>query len=477
MKIDKSITHNFIGVYVVVMCLLVTVIYTWAYPVGIYNVDVGGNQIPGTYHILGYLPITIWDTLRSLVNSSIDALPIVLFIISLSAFAKIMRDVGTLQYFMDMITSSITRAPITTFLCIIFITSILSSGIGLWEEYLAILPLLALAIEKAKYSSIYALVCIVCGVTAGGIGAITNPFATGIASMALDISISSGIYPRIYLYIACVAVTMLYIIGLLWINKLSQLNMSDNSIEETPLESFSVSTWVHYINVCVCIITLSSLLFLLFPWTHLGLDEVVLWLDKMLIHRIGIILPPLNSWDLIDCSILMSIFAGLVALVSGIGIGGYLDYISLTIYELMDVILVLICGMSFKKTLITSNVMWSLIHVFETMLAGQELFLVILFSLLILIAFSMVIPSTSILATTVLPMLGHIIQFLGVEKSLLVTLLQVSTSIGAAISPTSVILISMLHITNVSYYTWCIVALPLLSIYLILSVTILYWYY
>jgi len=90
----------------------------------------------------------------------------------------------------------------------------------------------------------------------------------------------------------------------------------------------------------------------------------------------------------------------------------------------------------------------------ETLLSGLNSAVFILLNYLVFIPLSVLIPSSSGLATLAMPVLAPLADFAGVSRALVITAFQSASGLVNLITPTSAVVMGGLAIGRVPYERW-----------------------
>jgi uncharacterized ion transporter superfamily protein YfcC len=135
----------------------------------------------------------------------------------------------------------------------------------------------------------------------------------------------------------------------------------------------------------------------------------------------------------------------------------------------------LIIGIARGITVIMNNgkITDTILHWIEKALGGtgEVVFLIVMF--LLFLPLSLVIPSTSGLATLAMPIMVPLASFLGVSAALVITSYQSASGVMNLVVPTSAVVMGGLAIARVPYGTYLRWVWPLLVLLSALSVIVL----
>jgi len=169
-------------------------------------------SIPGTYQQVDAQPQGFFDLAMSPIKGVINAAEIIFLVLIIGGLIGIMNLTGAFNAAIDWLGKALKGRE---YLLIILTTTLIatsSSTFGFSEESIALYLILIPLFMKAGYDAMVGLASIYCGVIVGYMCSTVNPFATIIASDSAGIVWTVGLYSRIFMFIICVTITILFIL-------------------------------------------------------------------------------------------------------------------------------------------------------------------------------------------------------------------------------------------------------------------------
>jgi uncharacterized ion transporter superfamily protein YfcC len=480
---EKKSRFTLPSAYTILFALIVlAAIATWVIPAGIYNLNVAGEPIPGTYHEVASHPARILaDSLTAPINglygiqdakgninyynsgSLFGAIDIALFILVIGGFLGVTMKTGAIE---TGISSLVARMRGRERLMIPVLMTVFALGgtsYGMAEESLAFYALVITVMIAAGYDALTGAAIVLLGCGIGVLGSTVNPFATGIASGIAGIPISEGLIGRLVTLIVGLA------IGIFFVLRYAERVKKDPSkslVYELKAENEArfmaggeggTATLTGKQKAILALFGLAFVVMIygVIPWSDLGIPFPTWW------------------WWFPEMTASFLLFAIIIGLVGRLGEGQLTTSFVDGARDLLGVALII--GIARGITVIMNNgkITDTILHWVEKALGGTGAvaFLIIMF--LLFLPLSFVIPSTSGLATLAMPIMVPLASFLGVSAALVVTSYQSASGVMNLVVPTSAVVMGGLAIARVPYGTYLRWVWPLLVLLSALSVVVL----
>ena len=244
-KVVNISKKSFINVLIILGILVIlSITITYIIPKGVFEVVTNADgSITTNYE--NYIPLedaTGINILKGifaplLVLTSKDGLSLImlsLFLLVISAFFQIMNDVKGIKVIVNSLINKFKNSKKLLIALITLIFMIFGSCLGLFEEVLTLLPLIAMVTISLGYDSFTG--CLIC-IVATGFGfasALTNPFTVITASNILGVSPISKIWLRIVVFIIMYGLLIAY--TFLHIRKISKKPESSPTYENDKVK-------------------------------------------------------------------------------------------------------------------------------------------------------------------------------------------------------------------------------------------------
>ena len=444
--------------YTILFLLLVLVAAaTWIIPAGAYE-RAGEEDAPvaGTYHEVERQPQGPGDVILASFQGFYDAVDVALFILMVGGFLGVVMKTGAIDAGVSNVVRILNGREIWLIPVLMLMFSLGGTSFGMWEETMAFYPLLIPVFLAAGYDPLVGIAVVLLGSGAGVLASTVNPFATGIASGFAGVSLGDGLVTRLLMLAVFDAAAIWYVMAYArrvrahpeksLVAGISRL-ASPPKGGDTPALTFRRKVTL----------ALFAGVFLVMIYAVIPFDEI------------GVPIPTLGWWfpELSGLFLAGGVVIGLAyglkeqeladAFVSGaadlVG-GGLIIGISRGITVLMD-------GGRITDTVLY----WG-----EQALQGAGSVSFILLVYLIYLPLSILIPSSSGLATLSIPILAPLSQFAGIGGELIVTAFQSASGLVNIVTPTAAVVMGGLALGDVPYDRWIRFVWKLILIFFALTI-------
>lgn len=253
---------SFITICAILFGIMVFVgILTFVVPAGEYLTDANGKVIPDSFTFIESttrLPVWRWLTapFEALIlgDGNMNIIQIILVLLVLGGTFKVLDKSGTLVAIVDIIVNKFYTKRHLLIWVITLLMMLLASCFGLQEELLILFPIL-LAISKAMgWSKEQAVSLILITTGVGFTTATFNPFTIGVASSLAGITVLSGLWYRIIIFVVLYLFTCIH---LTFMAKKDE-KANKNAVDLQNFEGLSDEVKKEYSKKCKMIIALFS---------------------------------------------------------------------------------------------------------------------------------------------------------------------------------------------------------------------------
>lgn len=437
MKIKFPTAYSILAILIILLAAL-----TWIVPAGSYEYLADGEPIAGTYHEVTQNGQGIGAVFLAPLKGLYDAIEVAVFILMVGGFLGVVMKTGAINAGINTIVQKLKGKEKLLIPILMSVFALGGTTFGMSEETIAFYPLVLPIVIAAGYDALVGVSIIMIGAGVGVLASTVNPFATGIASGFAGISLGDGIILRVIMLIVLLPTAIWYVMRYAEKVRTDPQKSYVADLHESNREHFVGEGNNEALN------GKQKIALILFVLTFLVMIYGVIPFDDL-----GLPLPALNWW-----------FPELSALflVAGILIG---IFYRLKEEELVDSFLfgakdllgvAFIIGISRGITVIMNDGMITdtLLYWGESALtgSGKSAFLSMMY--LIFLPLSILIPSTSGLATLSMPILAPLADFAGVGRDLVITAFQSASGLINLITPTSAVVMGGLAIGRVGYNRW-----------------------
>ncbi len=441
--------------YTILLLLLVLVAAaTWIIPAGSYD-RAGETPVAGTYHAVAQQPQGVGDVILASFQGFYDAVDVALFILMVGGFLGVVMATGAIDAGVSNVVRLLGGKEIFLIPVLMLLFSLGGTSFGMWEETMAFYPLLIPVFIAAGYDALVGISVVLLGSGAGVLASTVNPFATGIASGFAGVSLGDGLMVRILMLVVFDLAAMWYVMA--YAARVRTHPERSLTAGLTPAGSAKKGGDVPALDGRRKLaLALFALVFLVMVYAVIPFDEI------------GLPIPTL-SWWFPELSGLFFVGGAVIGLACGLGEEKTAEAFVAGASELVGVALII--GISRGITVlmdggqITDTVLYWGERALEG--TGSVAFLVLVY--LIYLPLSILIPSSSGLATLSIPIVAPLGQFAGVGGELIVTAFQSASGLVNIVTPTAAVVMGGLALGNVPYDRWLKFVWKLILIFFLLT--------
>ncbi|WP_019145855.1 YfcC family protein [Aeromicrobium massiliense] len=469
--------------YTILFALIVLMaIATWIIPAGEYELDADGAPVPGSYQeVDGDSARIVVDSLTAPINGLygiedaegtisyynegvlFGAIDVALFIIVIGGFLGVTMQTGAIQAGIGRLVSALRgreRWMIPILMCVFALGG---STYGMAEESLAFYVLVISVMIAAGYDALTGAAVVLLGCGIGTLGSTINPFATGIASGFAGVSISDGLVSRLIILVVGLGLGIFFVMRYAEKVKHDPTRSAVHAMRADNEAHFSVRqddadavmTGRQKVVLGLFGLAFLTMMYGVIPWEDMGIGLPTLW------------------WWFPEMTALFVLFSILIGVVARMGESRLTDSFVNGARDLLGVALII--GIARGITVVMNNggVTDTVLHWAEQAVdgVGPVGFAIVVF--LLFLPLSLLIPSSSGLATVAMPIMAPLAAFVGVEADLVVTAFQSASGLMNLFIPTSAVVMGGLAIARVPYGTYLRWVWPLLTALAALVVVVL----
>ena len=323
---------------------------------------------------------------------------------------------------------------------------------------MAFYPLLIPVFLAAGYDAVVGISVILLGAGTGVLSSTVNPFATGIAAGFAGVSLGDGILLRVLQWIvfesAAIWFVMAYAARVKKNPSKSVVGVGAGKIQ------VSMEDQVPFTPKRKVIMTLFALVFLVMIYGVIPFDEM------------GLPMPTLGWW-FPELSALFLVGGVIIGFIDGQREDEVAETFVAGCADLLGVGFIIGVSRGITVLMNDGNITGTILHWGENALAGAGAVTFTLLVFLIYLPLSVLIPSSSGLATLSVPILAPLGQFAGVGGALVVTAFQSASGLVNMITPTAAVVMGALALGHVPYDKWIKYVWKLILYFLLLTLVFL----
>ncbi|WP_298028868.1 YfcC family protein [uncultured Dysosmobacter sp.] len=444
--------------YTILFLLIVLVaIATWLIPAGAYDYVEGVPQA-GTYHAVEPSPQGVGAVLKAAFSGFYDAVDVCVFILMVGGFLGVVMKTGAVDAGVAAIIQRLGGREKWLIPILMLLFGLGGTTYGMWEETMAFYPLLIPVFLAAGYDAVVGIAVILLGAGAGVISSTVNPFATGIAAGFAGVSLGEGILLRVVQWVvfeaAAIWFVMAYAAKVKKNPSKSVVGVGGGNIKVSMDEA------VPFTPKRKVIMALFTLAFLIMVYGVIPFDEM------------GLPLPVLGWW-FPELSALFLVFGVVIGLIDGQRESEIAETFVAGCADLLGVALIIGISRGITVLMNDGRITDTVLHWGEDALAGAGPVSFVLLVYLIYLPLTILIPSSSGLATLSVPIMAPLGRFAGVGGDLVVTAFQSASGLVNIITPTAAVVMGALALGHVPYDKWVKFVWKLILYFLLLTLAFL----
>lgn len=444
--------------YTILFLLIVLVaLATWLIPAGSYEYA-DGVPVAGTYHAVEGDPQGVGAVLKASFSGFYDAVDVCLFILTVGGFLGVVMKTGAIDAGVAGVIRLLGGREKWLIPILMIFFGLGGTTYGMWEETMAFYPLLIPVFLAAGYDAVVGISVILLGAGAGVIASTVNPFATGIAAGFAGVSLGDGILLRLLQWIVFEGAAIWFV------------SAYAARVKRDPSRSV-VGVGAGKLQVSMedpppltarrkAILAVFALVFLTMTYGVIPFGEM------------GLPLPSLGWW-FPELSALFLVGGVIVGLMDRMSEETLVETFVAGCADLLGVAFIIGISRGITVLMNDGGITDTVLHWGETALSGAGPVSFVLLVFLIYLPLTILIPSSSGLATLSIPIIAPLGRFAGVGGDLVVTAFQSASGLVNIITPTAAVVMGALALGHVPYDRWVKYVWKLILYFLLLTLAFL----
>ena len=410
----------------------------------------------------GTVGASLSDILMSPILGFEDAIDVCIFIMMLGGLLAVINKTGALETGIKVLVQKLKGKEIYLIPILMFIFSICGTTYGMLEETVGFYVLLAATMMAAGMDPLVGSAVILLGAGSGCLGSTINPFATGVALSSLPegIQANQGIVLLIalFLWLSTLAISILFVVN--YAKKVQKdkgstfLSLREQKAAEKKFGNFEdkENKEVHLSGKQKVTLILFGLTFLVMiigfvPWGEFGItffDSFTGWLTGS----------SLGNWWFYEAALWFLIMAIIIAIINKFGEKGFVDTYVDGADDMIGVILVIAVARGASVLMSVTHLDNYIIYNAAEFLSRLPEIVFVPLNYLLHVILSILVPSSSGLATLSTPIIGPLAAQLGYSVEVTVMTLVAANGLVNLITPTCGAIMGGLALAKVEYATW-----------------------
>jgi uncharacterized ion transporter superfamily protein YfcC len=443
-----KIPHTYIIIF---FCIILAAVATYLIPAGVYDKvkdpHTGRTIVnAASYHLVKASPVGIFDIFLAFPKGFQAASPIIAFILMVGGAFGIIEATGTLQAAVYRTVGFFEKREKLLIPAFMVLFSIGGAVFGMAEETIIFVPIGIAIARSMGFDNLTGTAMISMGAAAGFTAGMMNPFSVGVAHALAELPMFSGMWYRFIVYAGLMGSGIWYTMR--YANKVKAdptysyvhhvEGIHDSGMKLNGIEEFNFS---HKMVLLVIVIGFAGILWGVTKndWgiPNISGAFVAIGVVSGLVGRLGF-----NS-------IPKEFIKGAQSLIFGAMVVGLARGIMVTLEQgkIVDTIIYSMAGLVSGMPQMVAA---------EGMMIGQCLL-------------NFLIPSSTGMAATTLPILIPLGDVIGVTRQTTVLAFQFGDGITNSITPTSGALMGYLAVARIPYESWVKFVGPLMGIWIVLG--------
>ena len=391
-----------------------------------------------------------------------DAIDVGIFIMMLGGLLAVINKTGALETGIKVLVRKLKGRELLLIPILMFIFSICGSTYGMLEETVGFYVLLAATMMAAGMDPLVGAAVILLGAGSGCLGSTINPFATGVALSALPegVTANHGLVLLIatFIWLTTLGICILFVMN--YAKKVKKdkgstiLSLREQKQAEKKFGNFYKKdekevnlTGKQKLTLVLFALTFLVMIIGFIPWGEFDItffDSFTGWLTGS----------SLGNWWFYEAALWFLIMSIIIAVINKFGEKGFIDTFVDGADDMIGVILVIAIARGASVLMGQTYLDNYIIYNAADLLAKVPEMLFVPLNYILHIVLSILVPSSSGLATLSTPIIAPLAAQLGYSVEVTIMTLVSANGLVNLISPTCGALMGGLALAKIEYSTW-----------------------
>lgn len=410
----------------------------------------------------GTVGASLSDILMSPILGFESAIDVSIFVMVLGGFLAIINRTGALETGIQVLVQKLKGNELLLIPILMFVFSIGGTTYGMLEETVGFYVLLAATMMAAGMDPLVGSAIVLLGAGSGVLGSTINPFATGAAISALPAG--STVNQGLLLCIATVLWLTSLIISILFVMNYARKVKNDKGSTILSLQEQKAAErkFGHYeknttekakltkkqsATLVLFVLTFVIMVIGFIPWGEFNItffDGFTGWLTGS----------SLGNWWFYEAALWFLIMSIIIGIINGLGESGIVDAFVDGADDMVGVILVIAVARGASVLMGITHLDNYIIYNAADFLSHLPEFLFVPLNYILHVVLSILVPSSSGLATLSSPIVGPLSTQLGYSTEVTIMSLVAANGLVNLITPTCGAIMGGLALAKVEYSTW-----------------------
>ena len=417
--------------------------------------DEAGTIINGS----GVVKAKISDVLLSPILGFGSAVDVCVFVLILGGFLQVVTKSGALENGIKVLVKKLKGNELVLITILMIIFSIGGTTYGMLEETVGFYALLAFTMVAAGMDTIVASATVLLGAGSGVLGSTINPFATGAAVAALPegMVVNQGIIIALgaVLWLVSLGISIFFVmryakkvkadkgstfLSLQEQKKMEKFKEKDESKEVTLTGRQKATLWIFGITFIVMIIGF-------IPWGEFGITFFDSWTGWLTGSALG-------GWYFNESAAWFFLMAIVIGIINGLSTNQIIDEFIAGARDILSVVLIVAVARGVYVLMSQTYLDNYIIYNVADMLKGTPVALFTPCNYILHLVLSVLVPSSSGLATISTPIMAPLAAQLGYSVETTIMTFVAANGLVNLITPTCGAIMGGLALAKVNYTTW-----------------------
>lgn len=410
----------------------------------------------------GTVGASLADILMAPILGFESAVDVAIFVMVLGGFLAVINRTGALETGIKVLVQKLKGREIILIPILMLIFSIGGTTYGMLEETVGFYVLLAATMMAAGMDPLVGSAVVLLGAGSGVLGSTINPFATGAALSALPESVAANqglvILIATFLWLTTLLISIIFVMR--YASKVQKdkgstfLSLREQKAAERKFGSYSTKaekeaklTLNQKITLVLFGLTFVIMIIGFIPWGEFGItffDGFTGWLTGS----------ALGNWWFYEAALWFLIMSVIIGMVNKLGEKGIVDAFVDGADDMVGVVLIVAIARGASVLMGVTHLDNYIIYNASEFLATLPEFIFVPLNYILHIVLSVLVPSSSGLASLSTPIVGALSSQLGYSTEVTVMTMVSANGLVNLITPTCGAIMGGLALARVEYSTW-----------------------
>ena len=427
----------------------------------------------------GVVRAKLSDILMSPILGFENAIDVCIFVIILGGFLAVVTKTGALETGIKVLVQKLKGRETILIPILMFIFSLGGTTYGMLEETVGFYALLAATMVAARMDTLVGAAVVLFGAGSGVLGSTINPFAVGAAVSALPdgVTVNQGIIIGLgaILWLTTLGISIFFVMryakkvqkdkGSTFLSLQEQKAMEETYSKQDKEEKVKLKK-KQKLTLIIFALTFIVMIVGFIPWGEFGItffDSFTGWLTGT----------PLGSWYFYEAALWFLIASIIIAIINSYKEHEFVETFVGGTKDMMSVVLVIAIARGASVLLQTTHLDNYIIYNASNFLRDVPAVIFTPLNYLLHVVLSILVPSSSGLATLSTPIMGPLAINVGYSLETTIMTFVAANGLVNLITPTCGAIMGGLALAKVEYGTWFKWALKVVLTIAIVNILIL----